>query len=152
MRVHGGMEVRTPLILMLLPALLAGCATSAERIEEHSATFNALDPATQRNIRNGAITEGYSSEMVFMALGKPWRVTKDALGNEVWLYRHEPVAAYGETIQAGYSRRLVYDPVKQSEDLVIEPVDEKAFPQKVAYTLRLTFARDRLVRMERIKG
>jgi hypothetical protein len=88
--------------------------------------------------------------MVYMALGQPTRTEMDGAGRTVWLYRHEPVTAYNETVVAGYRRRIVYDPVKRANEVIVEPVDAKAFPQLVAYTQRLTFDHGRLVSSERV--
>jgi hypothetical protein len=138
--------------LLLLPLLwLSGCRTLDERIEEHHAEFAALDAAAQANIRQGIVTAGYTTSMVYMAMGKPTRITADNQGRTVWLYRHEPETAYNETVQTGFRRRIVYDPVRRTDEVLVEPIDEKAFPHLVAYTKRLTFENDRLVSIERTR-
>ena len=59
---------------LALAILLAGCdATSgtAARIQEKSAVFAQLTPEQKKNIEEGAIEHGYTTDMVYMALGKP---------------------------------------------------------------------------------
>ena len=60
---------------------LAGCdATSgvAARIQEKSAVFAQLTPEQKKNIEDGAIEYGYTTDMVYMALGKPSQVREKA--------------------------------------------------------------------------
>ena len=138
----------------ILPAALAlcaclGCQQATSRIDEHAAEFAALDAATQQAIKQGIVQTGYSTDMVYMALGRPAETQVNPSGETVWLYHQYPVTAYNETIQAGFRRRVVYDPVKRSEDVVVEPIDTKAFPNLVPHTLRFTFRDNRLVSIER---
>ncbi len=66
----------------LLAAIsLASCdATSgtAARIQEKSAVFAQLTPEQKKNIEEGAIEYGYTTDMVYMALGKPSKVREKA--------------------------------------------------------------------------
>jgi hypothetical protein len=144
---HRGASIAAALLSTLL---LIGCQTAGDRIDEHRSEFAALDPATQRAVQRGIVEPGYTTDMAYIALGKPTQMTTEANGNLVWLYRREPVPAYNETIQSGFSRRIVYDPVKRTDDVIIEPVDPKAFPNKVPHTLRLTFQNGRLVNFQRV--
>jgi outer membrane protein assembly factor BamE (lipoprotein component of BamABCDE complex) len=147
---HGLIRAATAAALAILGlAAFAGCTTANTRISEHTAEYASLDPATQAAIKRGEINPGYTTDMVYMALGRPLQTTRDASGETVWVYHHEPPTAYNETIHAGFRRRVVYDPVKRSNDIIIEPIDTKAFPNLVPYNLRLTFQNDRLVRIDR---
>lgn len=145
------LHVRATALLFSAALLLAGCNTAEPRITEHRATFAALDPATQKNIRNGIVEPGYSTDMVYMALGKPTRTVTTANGNAVWVYHHEPVTAYNETITLGFRRRIVYDPVKRTNDVVVEAIDPKAFPNLVPYDLRVTISNGRVATVERVQ-
>ena len=61
--------------------LLAGCdATSGvtARIQEKSAAYAQLTPEQKKNIEEGAIEYGYTTDMVYMALGKPSKVKEKA--------------------------------------------------------------------------
>jgi hypothetical protein len=138
------------LLALTLVFGLTGCNTANTRIQEHASEFAALDPTTQQKIRQGVVEPGYTPEMVYMALGRPAVVSSDTAGSTVWTYRQYPVTAYNETVQSGYLKRLVYDPVKRSSDIIIQPIDEKAFPNLVPHSLRMTFREGRLVSVERI--
>lgn len=64
-----------------LAALLAGCDASsgtAARIQEKSAVFAQLTPEQKKSIEEGAIEYGYTTDMVYMALGKPSKVREKA--------------------------------------------------------------------------
>jgi hypothetical protein len=66
---------------LLATILLAGCdATSGvtARIQEKSAVFAQLTPDQKKNIEEGAIEYGYTTDMVYMALGKPTKVKEKA--------------------------------------------------------------------------
>jgi hypothetical protein len=57
--------------------MLAGCDASSgitSRIQEKSAIFAQLTPEQKKNIEEGAIEMGYTTDMVYMALGKPSKV------------------------------------------------------------------------------
>ena len=115
---------RRQLALLALPlALLLGCQTTSKRIDEHATAFAALDPSAQQKIRRGVIEPGFTPDMVYMALGKPTGMTTTADGALIWSYHRQPTPAYNETVQTGFVRRMVYDPVKRAEDVVVEPID-----------------------------
>ncbi len=66
---------------LLAAMALAGCdATSgtAGRIQEKSAVFATLTPEQKKNIEEGSIEYGYTTDMVYMALGKPSKVREKA--------------------------------------------------------------------------
>ncbi len=68
-------------------ALLTGCDTIAQRIEEKAEIFNQLGPEVQENIQRGQVKVGYTLEMVYMALGRPNSITSSADGKYVvWSY------------------------------------------------------------------
>jgi len=61
--------------------MLAGCDASsgvAARIQEKSTVFAQLTPEQKKNIEDGAIEMGYTTDMVYMALGKPSKVREKA--------------------------------------------------------------------------
>jgi hypothetical protein len=74
---------------------LTGCATHT-RISEYPMEFATLDPATQQNIKHGVVAAGYTTEMVYMALGRPAQTTTDGAGDTIWTYYHEPVTGPNE--------------------------------------------------------
>ena len=78
---------RLPAALLLL--LLAGCASTEQRIHQNQELFDSLPVADQARIRGGQIDLGYSPDMVRIALGEPQRqlVRRDAAGeSRIWLY------------------------------------------------------------------
>jgi hypothetical protein len=127
---------------------LTGCATQT-RISGRGREFASLDSATQQNIKHGIVEPGYTTDMVETALGRPAQTSSDAADETVWIYFHEPVTGPNETIQNGFRRRVVYNPEKRSDDIIVEPIDAKAFPNLVPYTLRLTFHAGKLTNVER---
>ena len=59
-------------LLSLTCLLLAGCDGGVDaRIQEKATVFNTLTPDQQEMIRNGQIEAGFSTDMVYLALGKP---------------------------------------------------------------------------------
>ena len=144
--------MRGDVLALSIALLLNGCQSVENRIGEHQAEFAALDPSTQRSIRRGVVNPGYTTDLVYIALGKPAETKNDAAGALIWEYHEYPVTAYNETIQSGFRRRVVYDPVKRTNDVIVEPIDTKAFPNLVPHTLRLTFRDNRLQSVERFES
>jgi len=71
--------------------LVSGCDSSGSsaRIQEKSVVFNNLAPWQQQDIQNGIINVGYSTDMVYMALGKPSKIVTSANGEEtIWTYNN----------------------------------------------------------------
>ena len=78
---------RLPALLLLL--LLAGCASTEQRIHQNQELFDSLPVADQARIRGGEIDLGYTPDMVRIAYGDPQRqrVRRTAEGTtEVWDY------------------------------------------------------------------
>ncbi len=73
---------------------LAGCHPTAgipARIQEKSAAFSQLTDAQKRKIEQGVIEVGYTTDMVYMALGKPQKVRAEKLPEgpeETWIYEN----------------------------------------------------------------
>lgn len=78
--------------LLLLGVAASGCATGGReaRIEQHAAKFAALSADLQRHVRSGSVDYGFDPDMVYMALGRPSRVTRPEgpEGAETWSYRN----------------------------------------------------------------
>jgi outer membrane protein assembly factor BamE (lipoprotein component of BamABCDE complex) len=72
---------------LAMGALLAGCDTISQRIEEKAEIFSQLGPEVQESIQRGQVKVGYTLEMVYMALGRPNSVTSTPDGKYVvWTY------------------------------------------------------------------
>ncbi len=96
--------------------LMAGCdATSgtAARIQEKSAIYAQLTPEQKKNIEEGAFEHGYTTDMVYMALGKPSKVREKAAPEGtvlMWTYNnyYPTVTASAVTLNNPSRRRLNY--------------------------------------------
>lgn len=81
-----------PLFLLLVVALLGGCASTPDtRIANNRASFDSLPAEAQQKIRAGQVAVGFTPEMVRLALGEPDRVFtrhSDRGDTEVWGYRN----------------------------------------------------------------
>jgi len=86
----------TAFVILLLAA--AGCSTTGveSRIQEKSALFNSLQPWQQKNIQAGVIEVGNSTDIAYLALGKPSQIITSADGQEVtWRYtNYIPLSSY----------------------------------------------------------
>ncbi|MBX3750413.1 MAG: hypothetical protein KF897_10015 [Opitutaceae bacterium] len=101
---------------LLAAMVMAGCdATSGTtaRIQEKSAVFATLTPEQKKNIEEGAIEHGYTTDMVYMALGKPSK-TREQTAPEgtvvMWTYNnyYPTVTASAVTLNNPSRRRLNY--------------------------------------------
>lgn len=80
-----------PLAALAVILLVSSCDISGvnTRIQEKSVVFNNLEPWQQRDIQNGIVNVGYSTDMVYMALGKPSKIVTSANGEEtIWTYNN----------------------------------------------------------------
>lgn len=91
-----------PILRLVTPALalsfLLGCASTGinGRIQEKSAEFSKLDPATQQIVRKGGLNLGYTKDMAYMALGNPSKAeTKSSPDGpvDIWIYKNAIVPA-----------------------------------------------------------
>lgn len=78
-----------PILALAVTLFFTGCDSAGVtgRIEEKAVVYNNLEPWQQRDIQNGVINVGYSTDMVYMALGRPTRIVTTADGAETtWTY------------------------------------------------------------------
>ena len=78
----------TALVSMLV---FAGCESSgvSARIQEKSAVYNSLQPWQQRDIQNGVVSVGSTTDVVYLAIGKPSKIVTSADGAETtWTYNN----------------------------------------------------------------
>ncbi|MBN4066701.1 hypothetical protein JYU14_01300 [Simkania negevensis] len=67
-----------------------GCATPACRIKKDPKLFTSFSKEVQRQVREGHVALGYTSEMVKMAVGLPSQVLTRQMSTEFlerWVYR-----------------------------------------------------------------
>ncbi|MCX6945598.1 MAG: hypothetical protein NT173_12725 [Opitutales bacterium] len=84
-------KILTPFVALAALLLVTGCETTGapSRIQEKSAVFDNLAPWQQRDIQDGVVGIGYSTDMVYMAIGKPSKIVTTANGQEtVWTYNN----------------------------------------------------------------
>ncbi|MDB6127038.1 MAG: hypothetical protein JWM35_934 [Verrucomicrobia bacterium] len=72
--------------------LLAGChssTTTAMRMQEKSSLLTSLPEEQQKKISGGVVEVGYTADMVYVALGRPSRVSVTTDGRVgIWTYEH----------------------------------------------------------------
>jgi hypothetical protein len=109
-------QMKTSLKILLVPALalsLAGCSTIDSRIREHSTEFSQLDPDSQALIKQGEVGIGFTTDMVYMALGAPdakrQHLTNDGR-TETWIYATYYDDYMGSAF-VGYHRWYRFDPI-----------------------------------------
>ena len=143
----------TALLLVLLLGLSAGCSSIASRIQEKSATFAALDAATQAKIQHGRVELGFTPDMVYMALGQPdeTRVkTTSQATRTIWIYtstNHE----YAGTTEMGYRRVFMRDPRTGNVYVYLEPVYGDVYRERVQEDIRIVFEHGRVAVIEQAK-
>lgn len=77
---------------LLLLAISVGCQSPrTARIQENAALFASLDPGTRKIISDGLFNYGFTPELLYMALGKPNRVSPsetDPGRVQYWVYKN----------------------------------------------------------------
>lgn len=83
------------------------------------------------------VAVGFTADEVRRAMGRPLRVDL-AAGGETWLYRENPRNP-NDYVRLGYRHRVEFDPVRRSNVIIVEPVDDREFPHLRARTIRIAF-------------
>lgn len=144
--------------LLLLGALgaallLAGCNTLDRRIQQNASTFNSLDPQTQEKLRKGVVELGYTSTMVYIALGAPDEkrdnLTKEGRTTD-WIYNTYR-QDYAGTAHVGYRRYFAVDPTTGRRVVWVEPVYADVYRDRVEPRIRISFKDDRVSAIEQVK-
>lgn len=145
------MKMRLFIALALLG--VAGCSTFEKRSAEKIAVFSQLDPATQEKLRQGVVEIGYTSDMVFIALGKPdirsERITADSR-EETWTYSAY-YTEYRGTETAGYRRIIDYNPLTKAYYVYYEPVRVDVYRDHIEDRIRIIFRDGRAAMIEQAK-
>lgn len=149
------MKLRPALLLpILLAFLLAGCSTISSRIKEKAAVYATLDAGTQEKIRLGRVEPGYTTDMVYMALGAPdeAREKTTARGRQLtWIYTsvyHE----YLGTAHVGYRRVVVHNPKSGATYVYLDPVYSDVYRDQVQEDIRIIFHDGKVAVIEQAKG
>jgi hypothetical protein len=142
-----------PLTALLLTGIFfAGCNNFEHRAEQKSATFNALDEATQQRLKQGNIAVGDTPDMVYIALGVPdakrQRLTSD--GREViWIYKTY-YQDYRGTELVGYRRYFV--PAGPNKYVIhYDPVTRDVYDEHSEENMRVTFVNDHVSSVEQMQ-
>ena len=133
--------------------LLGGCSTIPSRIEEKSALFAALDAETQNKIKQGRVDVGYSTDLVYIALGTPdERLTKtNQTGTtETWIYNSYRQEYLG-TAHTGYRQYVVIDPKTRQAIVTYEPVYSSVYRDRVDERIRINFKANQVESIEQVK-
>ena len=133
---------------------LTACSTFDSRSQEKASTFASLAPAEQEKLRRGVIEIGNSSDMVYIALGRPdeKKETTTAQGRETtWIYNSYH-REYEGNIHSGYHRILVFDPVRRRYLVYFEPVYTDVFSEHTEEHIRITFINDKVAVIEQPKS
>lgn len=123
------------LVAALLAAFVAGCSTPQTRSQEKAAAFAALPARFQKAALKGEIAEGMPPDAVYVALGRPARVTtgvQKGVPQERWVYteiesqripvwRDVPVrAANGGYVMAQRYESINIDRLRASFEVIFE--------------------------------
>ncbi len=139
-----------PLGLGLLLALLAGCSTFDSRAKEKVAVFATLDEPTRARLEAREIHLGDSSDMVYIALGKPSEIqtTTAATGTSAtWIY-HTYWQEYQGMRLVGQRRDVIYNPVTKTYRVIYTPDYQPVYVERAEENIRVTVESDRVTAIE----
>lgn len=95
---------------------VAGCSTPQTRAKERASSFERLKPEDQRMLLQGKIREGLDEDAVYVALGRPTRVTRGQREGQreySWIYSRtvtRTIPAYRpRAVRLSNGRTVVYE-------------------------------------------
>lgn len=141
------------LALLSIALLFAGCSTIDSRIKEKSAAFAAVDAPTQDKIRLGRVEVGFTTDLVYIALGGPdERTTKTSATStdETWIY-NSYYQDYLGSAHTGYRRYVVIDPKTKQPVVFYEPVYTPIYRDRVEERIRIAFTAGKVDSIEQVK-
>ena len=142
--------MRLPLVVFSVAAL---CASAGCNSVQRPTTATKLEPDIQKKVQRGIIEPGMTPEMVYLALGKPSEPSSgivDSTRDGTWVY-HDFKRNDRDFIQAGYRRRVVFDPDRRSDVVITEPIDPRLFPNLREHSLHVTFKDGRVSEIKRVE-
>ena len=134
--------------------VLAACSTVDSRIREKSAVFSKLEPATQAKIKQGIIELGFTTDMVYIALGRPDAIKErvGATGRETtWKY-DTYYERYEGTVHTGYRRFVYWDKRTNTYRIYHEPVFRDIYSEYRETYIRVIFKDGRVTAIEQTKS
>jgi hypothetical protein len=147
------MNTLTRLLLAALGLTLAGCSTVDSRIKEKPEIFAKLDPVIQAKIKQGIIDLGYTSDMVYIALGQPDEIRESTGrgGREtIWKY-NTYYERYEGTYHAGYRRFVYWDPQIRAYRIYFEPLYANVYSEHQETYIRVIFKDAKVTAIEQTK-
>lgn len=142
------------LLLVCLTVLMTGCSTVASRIQQKSTTFNSLDAPTQARLRQGTVAIGDTTDMVYIAIGRPDRVRESATANghkQTWVYTFHWEEYEGSRF-IGHRRETFYDPRTKTKQVYYQPIRADVYRDQEEEYMRVLFQEGRVTAIERTKS
>jgi len=144
-----------PLLLLsvFLGVLMTGCSTVSSRIEQKSAVFNSLDAPTQERLKKSVVAIGDTTDMVYIALGRPDRIRERATStghHQTWIYSFHWEEYEGSHF--GYRREAYFNPRSRSWHVYYDPVHLDTFRDREEEYMRVSFQGDKVFAIEQTKG
>lgn len=135
------------LVAGLLVVAVAGCNTART-----PTTATKLEPKIRQQVGRGIVEPGFTPEMVYLALGRPSEPAQslvDATTNGTWVYNdfHRNDRDF---VQAGFRRRVVFDPGRKSDVVVTERLDPKSLANFRPHSVHITFRDGRVVEIDHV--
>lgn len=125
----------------LLVLLAAGCSTVDSRIKEKASVFQTLDASTQAKLREHKVEVGFSTDLVYIALGAPdaKKTRSSAAGTTTtWIYRTYHTE-YTGSVRSHYRRSVVIDPRNGRRALIMQPVYTPVYEEVQEDRIRVEF-------------
>lgn len=137
-------------LMLAVGAGLAGCNSFDSRAKEKAYVFNDLSPEVRQRLKAGEIHVGDSTDMVYIALGKPTdRLRKTTADGETstWLYKSYDRDYEGEAF-VGYRRHVVYDRLTRTYRVYHQPVTASVYSERQDDRFRVTFKDGQVTEIE----
>ncbi|TAG31740.1 MAG: hypothetical protein EAZ36_02855 [Verrucomicrobia bacterium] len=134
--------------------LLSGCQSFDSRAKEKAAVFASLDEVTKARLAERRIQVGDTTDMVYIALGKPTESTSTiAIGGRTTTWTYSIFwQQYEGTRLVGYRRDVVYDTVSKSYRVVYTPDYQPIYTPRSEDRLRITFLNNRVSVVEQAQA
>jgi hypothetical protein len=146
---------RTLSLLAVTLSLLVvtGCDTFERRSQEKAAVVATLDAPTRVKLEHGIVEIGYTTDMVYLALGAPDDEfeTTSAQGREkTWIFNsyHQD---YAGNRQTGYRRVVVRNEKTNTTSVMLEPVYSDLYVNRTEERIRITFRDGKVAVIEQPK-
>lgn len=99
--------------------------------------------------RSGTVEVGATPEAVLRAMGRPSATQGDPAHEATWIYL-DPRRDDRDRVRAGFRRRVVFDPVRRSEVVITEPVDDRLAAALAPKDIRITFRDGRVASVAQV--